>query len=129
MLWNEHLRKKPKNCTEVCGVEAYDTIKKLIEENTNVQIFTGGKRYTGGVSGSGNSWTLAGVKTYESIRKKLVSDMEDFKNIHFNYKKQEEKIGLTETVNNQDSEEFQAMLFDGEVNIDDILASGKFSAA
>ena len=40
MLWNEHLRKKPKNCTEVCGVEAYDTIKKLIEENTNVQIFT-----------------------------------------------------------------------------------------
>ena len=92
MLWNEHLRKKPKNCTEVCGVEAYGTIKKLIEENTNVQIFTGGKRYTGGVSGSGHSWTLAGVKTYESIRKKLVSDMEDFKNIHFNYKKQEEKL-------------------------------------
>ena len=91
MLWNEHLRKKPKNCTEVCGVEAYDTIKKLIEENTNVQIFTGGKRYTGGVSGSGHSWTLAGVKTYESIRKKLVSDMEDFKNIHFNYKKNKKK--------------------------------------
>ena len=55
--------------------------------------------------------------------------MEDFKNIHFNYKKQEEKSSLTETVNNQDSEEFQVMLFDGEVNIDDILASGKFSAS
>jgi len=109
-------------------VEAYDIIKKLIEENTNVQIFTGGKRYTGGVSGSGHSWTLAGVKTYKSMRKKLVSDMENYKNIHFNCKKQEEKIGLNETVNNQDSEKFQALLFDGEMNIDDILASGKFSA-
>ena len=92
MLWNENLRKKSEFFMEICGVEAYDTIKKLIEENTNVQIFTGGKRYTGGVSGSGHSWTLAGVKTYKSIRKNLVSDMEDFKNIHFNYKKQEEKL-------------------------------------
>ena len=100
----------------------------MIEENTNVQVFTGGKRYTGGVSGSGHSWTLAGVNAYKSIRKKLVSGVENYKNIHFKCKKQEEKIGLTKTVNNQDSEEFQAMLFDGEVNIDDILASGKFSA-
>ena len=80
------------------------------------------------MSGSGHSWTLAGVKTYKSIRKKLVSDMENYKNIHFNCKKQEEKIGLNKIVNNQDSEEFQAFLFDGEMNIDDILASGKFSA-
>ena len=42
--------------------------------------------------------------------------------------KKEEKIGLTEIVNSQDSKDFQAMLFDGEVDIDDILASGKFSA-
>ena len=82
MSWNEHLRKKPENCTEVCGVEAYDTIQKMIEEKTNVQVFTGGKRYTGGVSGSGHSWTLAGVNAYESIRKKLVSDMENYKNIN-----------------------------------------------
>ena len=27
MSWNEHLRKKPENCMEVCGVEAYNTIK------------------------------------------------------------------------------------------------------
>ena len=89
MLWNEHLRKKPENYTEVCGVEAYDTFKILLEENTNVQVFTGGKRYTGGVSGPGHSWTLAGVNAYESIRKKLVSDVENYKNIQFNYKKQE----------------------------------------
>ena len=57
-----------------------------------------------------------------------MSDVENYKNIHFNCKKQEEKFGLTKTVNNQDSEEFWALLFDGEVNIDDILASGKFSA-
>ena len=113
---------------EVCGVEAYDTIQQMIEENTKIQVFTGGKRYTGGVSGSGHSWTLAGVNVYKSIRKKLVSGVENYKNIHFNCKKQEEKIGLTKTVNNQDSKEFQAMLFDGEVIIYDILASGKFSA-
>ena len=98
----------------------------MIEKNTDVQVFTGGKRYTGGMTGVGHSWTLAGVKTYKSIRKRLVSDMKEYKNIHFNCKK-EEKFGLTEIVNNQDSKEFQAMLFDGEVNIDDILASGKFS--
>ena len=92
MSWNEHLRKKPETYTEVCGVEAYDTIKKLIEENTNVEIFTGGKRFTGGLSGSGHSWTLAGVNTYESIRKKLVSDVEDFKKIHFNCKKKKKKL-------------------------------------
>ena len=53
--------------------------------------------------------------------------MKECKNIHFNCKNKEEKFGLTGIVNNQDSKEFQAMLFDGEVNIDDILASGKFS--
>ena len=84
LSWNEHLRKKPANYKEVCGVEEYDTIKNLIEENTYVQVFTGGKRYTGGMSGSGDSWTLAGVNTYESIRKRLVSDMKEYKNIHFN---------------------------------------------
>ena len=80
------------------------------------------------MSGSGHSWTLAGVNAYESIRKKLVSDVENYKNIHFNCKKQEENVGLIETVNNQDSKEFQALLFDGEMNIGDILASGKFCA-
>ena len=44
-------------------MEEYDTIKKLIEENTDVQVFTGGKQYTGGMSGVGHSWTLDGVKT------------------------------------------------------------------
>ena len=57
-----------------------------------------------------------------------MSDVDNYKNIHFNCKKQEENVGLIETVNNQDSEEFRALLFDGEMNIDDILASGKFCA-
>ena len=82
-----------------------------------VQVYTYGKRYTDGVSaGSGHSWTLAGAKTYKSIRKTLVFDMKEFKNILLNDKKTRRKVW-----------EFQAMLFDGEVNIDDILASGKFS--
>ena len=69
MLWNEHLRNKPENYTEVCGVEAYDTIQQMIEEKSKIQVFTGGKRYTGGVSGSGHSWTLAGVNAYERLGK------------------------------------------------------------
>ena len=46
LSWNEHLRKKPANYKEVCGVEEYDTINKLIEKNTDFQVFIGGKRYT-----------------------------------------------------------------------------------
>ena len=30
-----------------------------------IEIYTGGKRYTGGVSGTGHSWTLNGVNAYE----------------------------------------------------------------
>ena len=62
----------------------------MIERNTDVQVFTGGKRYTGGMSSVGHSWTLAGVKTYKSIRKILVSDMKEYINIHFNCKKRRE---------------------------------------
>ena len=73
-------------------------IKKLIEKKTGVQVFTGGKKYTGCMSGVGHSWTLAGVNAYKSSRKRLVSDVKEYKNIHLNCKKKEEKFGLTEIV-------------------------------
>ena len=100
----------------------------MIEKKSTMQVYTGGKRYTGGVSGTGHSWTLTGVEIYESIRKKLLSEKENYKNIHFNCKRKEEKkLGLADVLNNEDSEDFRAMLIDGEMNIEDILASGQFA--
>ena len=65
---------------------------------------------------------------YESIRKKLLSEKENYINIHFNCKRKEEKkLGLADVLNNEDSEDFRAMLIDGEMNIEDILASGQFA--
>ena len=50
------------------------------------------------------------------------------KNIHFDCKRKEEKqLGLADILNNEDSEGFQAMLFDEEMNIEDIWASGQFA--
>ena len=80
------------------------------------------------MSGTGHSWTLTGVEIYESIRKQLLSEKEHYKNLHFNCKRKvEKKLGLADILNNEVSEDFQAMLFDREMNIEDILASGQYA--
>ena len=127
LSWNGHLRNRPKHLTKVYFVDDYDTIKEFLENSTKFEIYTGGKRYTGGVSGSGHSWTLTGVNVYEAIRKKLVREVKNYTSIHFSCNTQEEKFGLAANLNNEEREEFQSM-FEGEMDIDDLLVSGQFTA-
>ena len=58
-------------------MDDYDTIKELLENGTRIEIYTGGKRYTGGISGLGHSWTLNGVNVYGEYRKKLVMEVKN----------------------------------------------------
>ena len=85
--WNRHLRTKPKNTTNVYFIDNINVVKENINDMLPIQVFTGGKRYTGGTSGLGHSWTLEGVERYEAIRKQLVNEMRLYKNVHFDCKK------------------------------------------
>ena len=42
-------------------MDDYDTIKELLENGTRIEMYTGGKRYTGGISGLGHSWTFGDI--------------------------------------------------------------------
>ena len=107
-------------------MDDYDTIKELLENGTRIEVYTGGKRYTGGISGSGHSLTLNGVNVYEEFRKKLVREVQKYTSVHFSCYMQEENFGLAENLNSEEREEFQSMV-DGEMNIEDLLVSGKFT--
>ena len=124
--WNAHLQNRPKHLTKVYFVDDYGTIKEFLENGTRIEIYTGGKRYTGGISGSGHSWTLNGVNVYEEFRKKLVREVKKYTSVHFSCYTQEEKFGLAENLNSEEREEFQSMV-EGEMNIEDLLVSGQFT--
>ena len=127
--WNGKLRTKPKNSKQVFCIEDYNILKELIDKKETIQLHTGGKRYSGGTSGSGHSWTLNGIKKYEEIRKKLVSEIETYKGVYFSCKKDKiQQNSFTEILNSEESEDLESMLLDGEMNIEDILVSGQFTA-
>ena len=66
---------------------------------------------------------MTGVNVYEAIRKKIVREVKNYTSIHFSCNTQEEKFGLAANLNNEEREEFQSM-FEGEMDIDDLLVSG-----
>ena len=53
--------------------------------------------------------------------------MKNYKDTHFSCNTKDERFGLAENLNNEEREEFQSM-FGDEMNIDDLLVSGQFTA-
>ena len=52
--------------------------------------------------------------------------MKNYKDINFSCNTQNERFGLAEKLNSEKSKKFQSM-FDGEMNIEDLLVSGQFT--
>ena len=109
------------------GIEEYYVLKENVENDKDLQLFTGAKKYTGGASGSGHSWLLTGVDKYEEIRKKLVLEIDIFKNVFFECKtKENEIVGLTEMLYSANSDYIETNFYT-ENRIDDLLASSLFA--
>ena len=67
--WNYHLRSKPKEKGQVFGIVDYKNLKHKTDRDYNYhyRLFTGAKKYTGGLKGSGHSWLLSGVKSMKKL--------------------------------------------------------------
>ena len=57
---------------------------------------------------------------------RIVKEMKNYKDINFRCNTQDERFGLAEKLNSEKSKKFQSM-FDGEMNIEDLLVSGQFT--
>ena len=57
---------------------------------------------------------------------RIVKEMKNYKDTNFSCNTQDERFGLAENLNSEKSKKFQSM-FDGEMNIEDLLVSGQFT--
>ena len=100
-------------------------IKKHSDEKHELYLFTGAKQIIGDYTGSGHVWLIKGVHKYDAIRKKLMSEKDIIQDYIFECNLITEKtLGLTELLNMDETEDLanQSLL---EIDINDILASGK----
>ena len=57
---------------------------------------------------------------------RIVKEMKNYKDINFSCNTQDERFDFSEKLNSEKSKKFQSM-FDGEMNIEDLLVSGQFT--
>ena len=122
------MRKKPKNYDCVYGLDEYNMIKTHSEKKQELYLFTGAKKISGGYTGSGHGWLIKGVQKYEAIRQKLMTEKYFIVDCLFECNKiTEQTLGLTYLLNMDETENLENQSL-SEIDINDILASGKLES-
>ena len=126
--WNTKYRTKPKLFNSKHGIEETDILRKAINNKYNIQVYTGGKKFTGGRKGSGHGWLTIGVEKFELARKKFLTEKDTLKGIHFECNtKTNETTELNDLFNNKEVVDLDKALNEG-IDFDEMISSGQFAS-
>ena len=126
--WNAQYRNKPKIFNSRHGIEKTDILRQAIDNECEIQVYTGGKKFTGGLSGSGHGWLWIGVERYEFARQKFSAEKDLIKGMHFECNtKTEDTTELYGIFNNEEVLDLDKSLNEG-IDFDDMISSGLFAS-